>query len=89
MDTSSPLGVVGRIRGVRYPIAGGGDRRPPAAGDLGPHEGRTDGITVQAGQGLRPRPQGTQLAEEVKEQASKPENRRKLKEFGQRFMKRR
>ena len=34
-------------------------------------------------------PQGKQLAEEVKEQASKPENRRKLKEFGQRFMKRR
>ena len=34
-------------------------------------------------------PQGKQLTEEVKEQASKPENRRKLKEFGQRFMKRR
>jgi hypothetical protein len=34
-------------------------------------------------------PQGKQLTEEVKEQASKPENRRKLKEFGQRFMKKR
>ena len=32
-------------------------------------------------------PKGKQVAEEVKEQASKPENRRKLKEFGQRFMK--
>jgi hypothetical protein len=29
------------------------------------------------------------LTEEVKEQASKPENRRKVKEFGQRFMKKR
>ena len=34
-------------------------------------------------------PQGKQLTEEVKEQASKPENRRKLKEFGQRFRKKR
>ena len=34
-------------------------------------------------------PQGKKLTEEVKEQASKPENRRKLKEFGQRFKKKR
>ena len=34
-------------------------------------------------------PQGKKLTEEVKDQASKPENRRKLKEFGQRFMKKR
>jgi hypothetical protein len=34
-------------------------------------------------------PQGKRLTEEIKEEASKPENRRKLKEFGQRFMKRR
>ena len=34
-------------------------------------------------------PQGKKLTGEVKEQASKPENRRKLKEFGQRFMKKR
>ena len=34
-------------------------------------------------------PPGKKLTEEVKEQASKPENRRKLKEFGQRFMKKR
>ena len=34
-------------------------------------------------------PKGTQLTEEVKEQANKPENRRKLKEFGQRYLKKR
>jgi hypothetical protein len=34
-------------------------------------------------------PPGQKLTEEVKEEASKPENRRKLKEFGQRFMKKR
>jgi hypothetical protein len=34
-------------------------------------------------------PQGKKLTEEAKEEASKPENRRKLKEFGQRFMKKR
>jgi len=34
-------------------------------------------------------PQGKKLTKEVKEEASKPENRRKLKEFGQRFMKKR
>jgi hypothetical protein len=34
-------------------------------------------------------PQGKKVTEEVKEEASKPENRRKLKEFGRRFMKKR
>ena len=34
-------------------------------------------------------PKAKQLTEEAKEQASKPENRRKVKEFGQRFMKKR
>jgi hypothetical protein len=33
--------------------------------------------------------EGKKLTEEVKEQASKPENRRKLKEFGQRLRKKR
>ena len=32
---------------------------------------------------------GKKLTEEVKDQASKPENRRKLKELGQRFKKKR
>ena len=34
-------------------------------------------------------PEGKKLTEQVKEEASKPENRRKLKEFGQRYMKKR
>ena len=34
-------------------------------------------------------PKGEQAKREIKEQARKPENRRKLKEFGQRYMKRR
>jgi hypothetical protein len=43
----------------------------------------------QARQGLRQSPKGEQAKREIKEQARKPENRRKLKEFGQRYMKRR
>jgi hypothetical protein len=34
-------------------------------------------------------PKGHEVTGEIKEQASKPENRRRLKEFGQRFMKKR
>ena len=34
-------------------------------------------------------PQGKKLTEEVKDQASKPENRSKIKKFGQRLMKKR
>jgi hypothetical protein len=34
-------------------------------------------------------PKGEQVKDEIKEQARKPENRRKLKEFGQRYTKRR
>jgi hypothetical protein len=34
-------------------------------------------------------PKGEQVKEGIKEQARKPESRRKLKEFGQRYMKRR
>jgi hypothetical protein len=34
-------------------------------------------------------PKGEQLKDEIKEQASKPENRRKIKQLGQRFLKRR
>ena len=34
-------------------------------------------------------PEGKKLTAEAKEQASKPENRRKVKQFGQRFMKKR
>jgi hypothetical protein len=34
-------------------------------------------------------PKGEQVKRQVKEQARKPENRRKLKEFGQRYLKQR
>jgi hypothetical protein len=34
-------------------------------------------------------PKGEQAKQQLKEQASKPENRRKLKEFGQRYLKKR
>jgi hypothetical protein len=34
-------------------------------------------------------PKGEQAKQEIREQARKPENRRRLKEFGQRYMKRR
>lgn len=34
-------------------------------------------------------PEGKKLTKEAKAQASKPENRRKIKQFGQRFMKKR
>ena len=34
-------------------------------------------------------PEGKKLTQEAKEQANKPENRRKIKQFGQRFMKKR
>jgi hypothetical protein len=34
-------------------------------------------------------PKGEQVKREVEEQARKPENRRKLKELGQRYLKRR
>ncbi len=34
-------------------------------------------------------PKGQQVTHEIKDEASKPENRRKLKQFGQRFLKKR
>ncbi|MBN9107175.1 MAG: hypothetical protein J0I34_00195 [Pseudonocardia sp.] len=34
-------------------------------------------------------PEGKKVTHEVKEQASKPENRRRIKNLGQRFMKKR
>jgi hypothetical protein len=34
-------------------------------------------------------PKGEQVKEKISEEARKPENRRKLKEFGQRYIKRR
>ena len=50
---------------------------------------RTMASLFKRAKDLAQSPQGKKLTEEVKEEASKPENRRKLKEFGQRFMKKR
>ena len=87
--TSHPYGGVGGIQSVRYPGLAATIGAPPAAGERLLEKGSADGITVQAGQGLRPEPPGKEAHREVKDQASKPENRRKLKEFGQRFKKKR
>jgi len=61
----------------------------PAGQDLGLPKGWTHGVHFQARQGFGAEPKGEQAKQEIKEQARKPENRRKLKNFGQRHMKRR
>jgi hypothetical protein len=61
----------------------------PAAGTAAFTKGSTDASLFKRAKDFAQSPQGKQLTEEVKEQASKPENRRKLKELGQRFMKKR
>jgi hypothetical protein len=57
-DTSSPLGDVGGIQRVRYLwlVATIGVLLRPGTAAL--TKGSTHGITVQAGQGLRPKPSG-------------------------------
>ena len=70
---------------------GGGDDRCPSCG-RGPRPSRRDrpmASLFKRAKDFAQSPKGKQLTEEVKEQASKPENRRKVKEFGQRFMKKR
>jgi hypothetical protein len=52
-------------------------------------EAFTKGSLFKRAKDFAQSPKGKQVTEEVKEQASKPENRRKVKEFGQRFMKKR
>ena len=86
--TSSPLGVSAGLE-CAIPRAGGDDRRPPAAGTSASRREGPMASLFKRAKDFAQSPQGKQLTEEVKEQASKPENRRKLKEFGQRFMKRR
>jgi hypothetical protein len=71
-------------------VAGGDDRR--SSGGQKPAPSRKDrsmASLFKRAKDLAQSPEGKKLTEEVKEQASKPENRRKLKEFGQRFMKKR
>ena len=80
----------GRIQGVRYPWVAATIGASPAAGDRGLPEGdRPMASLFKRAKDFAQSPKGKQLTEEVKEQASKPENRRKVKEFGQRFMKKR
>jgi hypothetical protein len=64
-----------------------GALRRPGASVL--TKGSTMASLFKRAKDLAQSPQGKKLTEEVKEEASKPENRRKLKEFGQRFMKKR
>ena len=72
------------------PMGGGDDRR--LSRGRGPRPSRRDrpvASLFKRAKDFAQSPKGKQLTEEVKEQASKPENRRKVKEFGQRFMKKR
>jgi hypothetical protein len=62
---------------------------PPAAGTCSFTKGGPMASLFKRAKDFAQSPEGKKLTEEVKEQASKPENRRKLKEFGQRFMKKR
>ena len=77
------------IPSVRYLIVGGDDRRPPPAGAWPSRRDRTMASLFKRAKDFAQSDQGKKLTEEVKEEASKPENRRRLKEFGQRFMKKR
>jgi hypothetical protein len=63
---------------------------PPAAGGLAfQRRDRPMASLFKRGKDFVQSPEGKKLTEEVKEQASKPENRRKFKEFRQRFLKKR
>jgi hypothetical protein len=92
-QSSSVLGDVGRDRGVRYRWLEATIVAPPAAEDgRGPLPSRRDrpmASLFKRAKDFAQSPKGKQATEEIKEQASKPENRRKLKEFGQRHMKKR
>ena len=84
------FGDGGGIPKCAVPRAGGDDRRPSCG--RGPRPSRRDrpmASLFKRAKDFAQSPKGKQLTEEVKEQASKPENRRKVKEFGQRFMKKR
>ena len=67
-------------------------RRSALSRGRGPRPSRRDRLVAslfKRAKDFAQSPKGKQLTEEVKEEASKPENRRKVKEFGQRFMKKR
>ena len=70
-------------------MAGGDVRRPSGRGARPSRREGPMASLFKRAKDFAQSPKGKQLTEEVKEQASKPENRRKVKELGQRFMKRR
>jgi hypothetical protein len=75
---------------VRYPALAATIGAPPAAGVSPPRrKDRPVASLFKRAKDFAQSPEGKKLTEEVKEQAGKPDNRRKLKEFGQRFMKKR
>jgi hypothetical protein len=70
-------------------MAGGDDRRPSQrAGTLAFRKDRPMASIFKRVKDFAQSPKGEQAKQKIKEQARKPENRRKLKEFGQRYMKR-
>jgi hypothetical protein len=71
-------------------MAGGDDLRPSCGwGVAFQRRDRPMASLFKRAKDFAQSPEGKKLTEEVKEQASKPENRRKLKDFGQRFTKKR
>src|SRR6266498_416448 len=64
-------------------------RRHPAVGMSTLRKDRAMASVFKRVKEFTQSPKGKQLEEQAKEQAGKPENRRKLKEFGRRYMKRR
>ena len=84
-----PYGGVGGIQNVRYPGLAATIGAPPAAGGLAFTKGSAGGITVQAGQGFRPEPEGEEAHRGGQGPGQQAGERRKLKEFGQRFKKKR
>jgi hypothetical protein len=66
-------------------MAGGGDRLPRRLS----RRDRPMASIFKRVKDFAQSPKGEQVKEEIKEQAEKPENRRKLAEFGKRYLKRR
>jgi hypothetical protein len=79
-----------RTQGVRYPRLAATIGRPSQRpGTSASRRDRPMASIFKRVKDFAQSPKGEQAKEQLKEQASKPENRRKLKEFGQRYMKRR
>ena len=74
---------------MRYLMVGDDEGADAVPGPRPSRRDRTMASLFKRAKDFAQSDQGKKLTEEVKEEASKPENRRKLKEFGQRFMKKR